>query len=177
MLLVQAKFWMFFQLPIAEEAFWFSAMLGRPRHYLSPPLSPVSTSTAWSTTEKGRDDRRLCVSLSDVHRQEMGSSKKSHSGTAREGQGEEELLSELCHFQNVSLFSQSSSPSQLLSKVVLQGSMSAPQGHLSDENSLPEPVGPWRGWLCMSQSYTTYTDAQTILLGTGKSQIPDSFRN
>lgn len=63
-LLLQAKFWTFSQLPNAGEAFWFSAMLGRPRHCFSPPFSPASTSTAWSTTEKGRDYRRLCVSQS-----------------------------------------------------------------------------------------------------------------
>lgn len=67
----------------------------------------------------------------------MGSSKKSHSGNCGggQGEGEEELLSELfVIFKMLPLFSQGPSPSQLLSKVLLQGSMhkGVPEGHLSD---------------------------------------------
>lgn len=168
---------MFSQLPVAGEAFWFSAMLGRPRHYLSPPLSPVSTSTAWSTTEKGRDYRScVCLSVTFTDRR-WDPARKATVVTARGGQGEEELLSELCYFPNVSPFLPGSQPFTISFQGTAPGEQSAPKGHLSDEYSLPQPMGQWRRGLSMSQSHAVYADPQTILLGTGKSQIPDSCKN
>lgn len=46
------------QLPMAGGAFWFDAMLGRPKHCLSPPLATSLHLRSLEHNRKGRGYRR-----------------------------------------------------------------------------------------------------------------------